>query len=158
MKRKLIVLILAAALGMTACGAVRDADNGASAQAAAESSEGSVTEAGAKEDNVGAETTDKIETGDVAALAASIDNSTIDASIYLDYAAGIEAGVYKWIKSEDGNYYTLAYIDENGEPVEAEEKEINIGANNEERREGDPGNTEKPEGVQTCALPIWDAG
>ena len=69
----------------------------------------------------------------VADHAASIDNTTIDASLYLDYAAGIEAGVYKWVISEDGTYYTLCAVDEAGEPMEKEESAINVGANNEER-------------------------
>lgn len=62
-----------------------------------------------------------------------IENATIDASVYLDYAAGIQAGVYQWVLSEDGSYYALAAIDENGEPITAEEAAINVGANNEER-------------------------
>ena len=59
--------------------------------------------------------------------------TTIDPAIYLDYAAGIEAGVYKWVASEDGAYYTLCAVDEAGEPIAAQESAINVGANNEER-------------------------
>lgn len=62
----------------------------------------------------------------------SVDNATIDAALYLDYAAGIEAGVYKWILSEDGDYYTLAAVDESGAPIESQESAINVGANNAE--------------------------
>ncbi len=68
----------------------------------------------------------------VSELAAAIDNRNIDAAIYLDYAAGIEAGVYGWVLSEDGSYYTLAAVDENGEPMTEQESAINVGANNEE--------------------------
>jgi len=82
---------------------------------------------------------------DASAYAGSIDNSSIDASIYLDYSAGIEAGVYKWIKSEDGSYYTLAFIDENGEPVTGTEAAINVGANNQESI--DNGQGAMPEGM-----------
>ena len=46
--------------------------------------------------------------------AANVANATIDAAIYLDYAAGIVAGVYKWVLSDDGTYYTLAAVDEAG--------------------------------------------
>ena len=49
----------------------------------------------------------------------SITNKTIDPKVYLDYEAGINAKVYKWIKSDDGKYYTFAYIDESGEPVKS---------------------------------------
>ena len=67
---------------------------------------------------------------------------SVDSSIYLDYSAGIGAGVYKWILSDDGDYYTLAAVDDNGEPVESEQEKINVGANNEEK--GDFG--QKPDG------------
>lgn len=70
----------------------------------------------------------------VAANAARVGNATIDPSVYLDYAAGIQAGVYRWFLSEDGSYYTLAAADENGEPITGQETAINVGANNEERR------------------------
>lgn len=70
---------------------------------------------------------------DASAYADSIVTSTIDASICLDYSAGIEAGVYKWVASQDGSYYTLAAVDENGEPKTMQEAAINVGANNEER-------------------------
>ena len=60
----------------------------------------------------------------------TLDNATIDASIYLDYAAGIEAGVYKWVLSDDETYYTLCAVDEAGEPLTAQETAINVGANN----------------------------
>ena len=59
-------------------------------------------------------------------------NKTIDPSIYLDYKAGIDAKVYKWVKSDDGKYFTFAFIDENGEPVKSAEAKINVGANNAE--------------------------
>ena len=71
--------------------------------------------------------------------AANVANATIDAAIYLDYAAGIAAGVYKWVLSDDGTYYTLAAVDEAGEPLTAQETAINVGANNEERGGGFPG-------------------
>lgn len=61
-----------------------------------------------------------------------IANKNIDPKIHLDYEAGINAKVYKWIKSGDGKYYTFAYIDESGEPVKSAEAAINVGANNKE--------------------------
>ena len=70
---------------------------------------------------------------DASAYAGQVDNSTIDAAIYLDYSAGIDAGVYKWVLSEDGTYYTLAAVNESGEPISSQETAINVGANNEER-------------------------
>ena len=62
----------------------------------------------------------------------SIDNANIDAALYLDYSAGIDAGVYKWILSDDGSYCTLAAVNEEGEADITVEAEINVGANNEE--------------------------
>ena len=44
---------------------------------------------------------------DASAYAGQVDNSSINAAIYLDYSAGIDAGVYKWVLSEDGTYYNL---------------------------------------------------
>ena len=64
--------------------------------------------------------------------ALNVANKTIDPSVYLDYKAGIDAKVYKWIKSDDGKYFTFAFIDENGEPVKSAEAKINVGANNAE--------------------------
>ena len=58
--------------------------------------------------------------------------TTVDPVVYLDYQKGIEEKVYKWIKSDDGKYYTFAFIDENGEPVKQAESKINVGANNQE--------------------------
>lgn len=77
--------------------------------------------------------------------AAAISNSNIDAATYLDYAAGIDAGVYKWVLSEDGDYYALAAVDEAGKPIEQQESAINVGANNAERG-GMPGGGQMPEG------------
>lgn len=82
----------------------------------------------------------------------SIDNQTIDPAIYLDYAAGIEAGVYQWVLSEDGTYYSLSAVDESGEPIKMEETRINVGANNEERQNGGSGQGgRKAEGTQPPA-------
>lgn len=69
---------------------------------------------------------------DTSSYASKVVNKTIAPELYLDYKKGIEEKVYKWIKSDDGKYYTLAYIDENGEPVKREEAKINVGANNQE--------------------------
>ena len=69
---------------------------------------------------------------DASVYAVETANSTIDASIYLDYSAGIEAGVYQWVLSEDGLYYTLCSVDENGTPISMTESAINVGANNAE--------------------------
>ena len=77
--------------------------------------------------------------------AAAISNSNIDAATYLDYAAGIDAGVYRWVLSEDGDYYALAAVGEDGKPIEQQESAINVGANNAERG-GMPGGGQMPEG------------
>ena len=69
---------------------------------------------------------------DASAYTDGIENTNIDAALYLDYSAGIEAGVYQWILSDDGSYYTLAAVNEEGEADTAVEAEINVGANNEE--------------------------
>ena len=91
-----------------------------------------------------------------------IANKNIDPKIYLDYEAGINAKVYKWIKSDDGKYYTFAYIDESGEPVKSAEAAINVGANNKESIDnGKSGNGaqgkrpqgERPEGGMPNAMP-----
>ena len=91
----------------------------------------------------GSEATAQQGTKSVSELAAEIENSSIDAALYLDYAAGIRAGVYAWILSDDGSYYTLAAVDKAGEPITAQESAINVGANNEERQMmgGFPGST-----------------
>lgn len=41
------------------------------------------------------------------------------ANTVLDYAQGIADGVYGWTLSEDGRYYMLSAIDENGTPIES---------------------------------------
>jgi hypothetical protein len=91
-------------------------------------------------------TTEGIAWEDASVYASSIQNSTIDAAVFLDYSAGIEAGVYKWFPSEDGSYYTLAYADENGDPVTTGEAKINVGANNEESIDNGKGTGGMPEG------------
>lgn len=91
---------------------------------------------------------------DASSYAGLVKNATIDASVWLDYSAGIEAGVYKWVQSEDGSYYTLAAVDENGEPITSQQSAINVGANNEERGQGKPeggfpqGGGRKPDGMK----------
>lgn len=69
---------------------------------------------------------------DASEYAGDIDNANIDAALYLDYSAASDAGVYKWILSDDGSYYTLAAVNEEGEADTTVEAEINVGANNEE--------------------------
>lgn len=69
---------------------------------------------------------------DASAYVDTIDNTNIDAALYLDYSAGIEAGVYQWILSDDGSYYTLAAVNEEGEADTTVEADINVGANNED--------------------------
>ena len=76
---------------------------------------------------------DTNEENNVSSFALSVANKTIDPTIYLDYQKAIEEKVYKWIKSDDGKYYTFAYIDENGEPIKLNESKINVGANNQEK-------------------------
>ena len=45
---------------------------------------------------------------DASGYTGNVDNANIDAAVYLDYSAGLAAGVYRWIPSDDGDYYTLA--------------------------------------------------
>ncbi len=91
---------------------------------------------------------------DASAYVGLVENATIDVSVWLDYSAGIEAGVYKWVLSEDGSYYTLAAVSENGEPITSQQSAINVGANNEERGQGKPeggfpqGDGQKPDGMK----------
>ena len=84
---------------------------------------------------------------EAADLASNIASANIDAAIYLDYAAGINAGVYKWVLSEDGEYYALAAVDESGEPIKAQETAINVGANNAERGGFGGGMPQLPDGA-----------
>ena len=95
---------------------------------------------------------------DASAYAGQVDNSTIDASIYLDYSAGIDAGVYKWILSEDGTYYTLAAVAESGEATTTEEAAINVGANNEETYDTGETATSGDENMPEGELPDAEAG
>ena len=76
------------------------------------------------------------EFADASAYVGGVDNANIDAATYLDYSAGIAAGVYRWILNDDGDYYALAAVDVDGEPLTAEESAINVGANNAERGDG----------------------
>ncbi len=90
------------------------------------------------------ETNDSSSMKNISEYTESIVNKTINPSIYLDYEAGINAKVYKWIKSNDSKYFTLAFIDENGEPVKSSEAAINVGANNREQIDnGMPNNIPK---------------
>jgi len=159
MKKKLCV-ILAAGLMLSACGSqggtqpeTAAQETIAEAEAPAESTE-EVTEGEPAETDASKAKTDTNSLEDASAYTSSVESSTIDASIYLDYSAGIEAGVYKWVKSEDGTYYTLTAVDENGEPIEKEETAINVGANNQESIDNGQGvmpgggeNGQRPEGM-----------
>ena len=69
---------------------------------------------------------------DASAYVDGVENANIDPALYLDYSAAIDAGVYQWILSDDGSYYTLAAVNEEGEADTTVEAEINVGANNEE--------------------------
>lgn len=71
-------------------------------------------------------------TPDASEYVDAIENANIDPALYLDYSAAIDAGVYQWILSDDGAYYTLAAVNEEGEADTTVEAEINVGANNEE--------------------------
>ena len=125
-RRKWIAAALSAALvaGLAACG------NGAPVNQSTEETETpAISEP---------EKTEPTETSlaDASAYVGGVDNANIDAAVYLDYSAGIAAGVYRWILSDDGDYYALAAVDEDGEPLTAEESAINVGANNAERGDG----------------------
>ena len=144
-----ILLALTLVLAFAACGQTTPAESAASgaaevpsAQTAAAPAEPEVAEQSAEE---AAEPASALEeelpeepeqpaftTADAAEYVSAIDNTNIDPTVYLDYSAGIEAGVYTWILSDDGTYYTLAAVDENGETETSEEAAINVGANNEE--------------------------
>ncbi|MCR4745898.1 MAG: hypothetical protein K5894_11820 [Lachnospiraceae bacterium] len=140
---------MAVCLSLTACAGTKNVEE---ASAPIEN----VSESGTDSSDISTETTEtaseaSTETAvaeDASTYASDVANSTIDTSIYLDYSAGIEAGVYKWVLSEDGKYYTLAAVDEEGEPIEREQQAINVGANNAESIDnGDKGgNTEAAAG------------
>ncbi len=144
MKRKALGVILAAIM-ITACSSGGTAENIPEGTEESTVTASTVVPEEPESEEAVEDTGTSVEMPDVAVLASDIDNSTIDTALYLDYAAGIEAGVYKWIPSEDGDYYTLASVDENGEPITNEESEINVGANNEERK-GNAQSGMKPEG------------
>lgn len=81
----------------------------------------------------------------------SIVNKTIDPSDYLDYSVAIEKGIYKWVKSDDGTYYTLCAVDSDGKPITKTESAINVGANNQESIDNGKANAPqvgRPEGMQ----------
>ena len=125
-KRKWIAAALSALMlaGLTACGGgapVNQAPEEAEAPAISETEEPETTETGL---------------ADAFAYVGGVDNANIDAAVYLDYSTGIEAGVYRWIPSDEGDYYALAAVGENGEPLTAQESAINVGANNAERDNG----------------------
>ena len=122
-RRKWIAAALAAVMvaGLAACG------NGTPANQPTEETENSAISE--------PEETETAKTGlaDASAYVGGVDNANIDAAVYLDYSAGIEAGVYRWIPSDDGDYYALTAVGEDGEPLTARESAINVGANNAER-------------------------
>ena len=125
-RRKWIAAALSAALvaGLAACGSGAPVN-----QSPEETETPAISEP---------EETEPTETGlaDASAYVGGVDNANIDAAVYLDYSAGIAAGVYRWILSDEGDYYALAAVDEDGEPLTAEESAINVGANNAERGDG----------------------
>ena len=88
-RRKWIAAALAAVMvaGLAACG------NGTPANQPTEETEPpAISEP---------EETETTETG--LAEVGGVDNANIDAAVYLDYSAGIEAGVYRWIPSDEGD-------------------------------------------------------
>ena len=125
-KRKRIAAALAAVMvaGLAACG------SGTPANQPAEEVETPAISEPEEAETVEANLTD------ASGYVGGIENANIDAALYLDYSAGIAAGVYRWILSEDGNYYALAAVDEDGEALTAQESAINVGANNAERGDG----------------------
>ena len=99
MKKKLIAGIMCAVL-LTGCGA--DPVNTA---------------------NGSADVSDKADTSEETDSLHTTDTETGDAMIEdpnLNYALGIQNGIYAWVKTEDENYYVLCAIDGNGEPIESE--------------------------------------
>ena len=125
-RRKWIAAVLAAVMvaGLAACGSGTPANQTpeeTETPAIAEQTESSLVET---------------EFADASAYVGGVDNANIDPALYLDYSVGIGAGVYRWILSDGGDYYALAAVDENGEPLTAQESAINVGANNAERGNG----------------------
>lgn len=63
------------------------------------------------------------------------------ADIMLDYAQGIAEGIYGWTLSEDGSYYMLSAVNEDGKPVESTAQQSFMGGGGGGRPEGGaPGN------------------
>lgn len=73
--------------------------------------------------NDGADVSDKADISEETESAQATDAETGDAMVEypnLNYALGIQNGIYAWVKTEDENYYVLCAVDENGEPIESE--------------------------------------
>ena len=79
------------------------------------------------------------QTNGIPSRAFAIDHATIDAATYLDYQAGIDAGVYRWVPYEDGDIYVLAAVDADGEPITVHQPDFEAGLSLEEQN--------SPEGV-----------
>lgn len=133
--KKLVCLMLAVAMTFaTACG-TRDASVAVAApETVATEPVSSVEKATVEPEEEQAEPEELSEVvavevpTDAEAYTAEIDHTTIDPSIYLDYSAGIDAGVYKWVLDETETFYVLTALDENGEPVSMNEAAINVGS------------------------------
>lgn len=145
--KKLTALLLLSAmlLGLfTGCGTEPQAETSAE-PATVQSDEPQVTESPqeglptpideesvpAEEESMEADETPEAEPelADASNYASLIDNHTIDPGIYLDYSAGIEAGVYKWILDEKNSCYVLVATDENGKPIDMTEAGYSSGPN-----------------------------
>lgn len=150
--KKIIAIGLTATMFMTGCGTSSVNIPAASENAAEKDRQVTETTGGEeKEVSETKETSSKTVNEDASKYVSGVANANIDAAIYLDYSAGIEAGVYKWILSEDGKYYILAAVDESGEPIEAEQHAINVGANNQESIDLAGGNSGEGEAPSALA-------
>lgn len=102
-------LILGASVTMSGCGA-----------SAQQNTEGTTAEAVKENTEATAENTEKAEENSDA-------QETVDVPVELDYAKGIADGTYGWTLSEDGSYYMLSAVKEDGTPVESQAKQSFMG-------------------------------
>ncbi len=163
MKKRLLSLTMAGLLGISlmACGQAPTAEKEEASSVTQSDSASTDDEEEALTESEEEKASTESENVDASEYASSVENATIDAATYLDYSSGIEEGVYKWVLSEDEDYYVLASVDENGEPIETQEKEINVGANNQERggmgQGGEAPQGEAPEGAPQGEAPTGEA-
>ncbi|MDO4961194.1 MAG: hypothetical protein Q4E57_04985 [Eubacteriales bacterium] len=72
-----------------------------------------------------------------------IDIAALSDNVYLDYAQAISKGIYGWTLSEDGSYYMLSAVNEDGTPLESTAQQNFMGGGQGGMRGGEG----KPDGA-----------